>query len=305
MRVIVTGATGFIGRALCKLLTAEGYEVLAFTRYREKAEKMFGDKIRVVEWDGKTIGEWASLLEGARAVVNLAGDNISEGRWTPEKKQKMIESRLNASRAAIGAIMAANRKPHVFVQGSAIGYYGDRGSEILDESSPSGGNFLARLTKHWELTLDELTARETRKVIVRTGLVLGKNGGAFPRILAPFRFWLGGYIGSGEQWISWIHIEDEILAIKHLIENEELQGVFNLTAPEPTTMKSLSMAIGRATKTPSWLNLPAGVSRKLFGGDMADETLLSSHRVAPKRLLESGYQFQFKEVFSAVEDLTQ
>jgi len=295
------GATGFIGRALCQSLVSDGYEVIALSRNRIRGKEILGEKVKVVEWDSRSAKGWESYADGAQAVINLAGENLSSGRWTRKKKQSILKSRLNAGSAAVEAVKLAKKKPEVVIQASAIGYYGPRSDEIIDESSSAGKGFLADVAKQWEHSTEEIESM-TRRVIVRTGIVLGRNGGALPRLVQPFRFFLGGPLGSGKQWFSWIHLEDEVKAIRFLMEKESAQGPLNLTALEPLKMRDFCRILGKILKRPSWVRIP-GFALRLFLGEMAKEMLLSGQMLVPKRLMEEGYKFIYPEARLALEEI--
>ena len=289
MRVVIAGATGFIGQALCRHLHG-GYELVALSRNPQKAAGVIGDHARIIEWDGQTAGPWAREVAGARAVVNLAGENISAGRWSQSKKTRIRQSRTQAARAMIRAITAARVKPDVLIQGSAIGYYGPRGDEVLDEDASSAGGFLAEVCRDLEAVAAESEALGVRCALARTGVVLDTKGGALPKLMRPFRFHLGGHLGNGRQWFSWISLHDEVRAIRFLIEHGEARGVFNLTAPEPVTMKDFCRTLGEVLDRPAWTAVPA-VALRLAFGEMAREVLLAGQRVMPKRLMEQGFEF--------------
>lgn len=301
-RIIVTGATGFIGKALCFRLLEEKYDVVALSRSKEKGEKIFGSDVTVVEWDAKSSEGWLEHANGAYAVVNLAGENIGSGRWTAKKKQAILQSRLDAGRAVVEAAKSVEKKPGIIIQASAIGYYGLRGDEIIDESSSPGEGFLAEVVKKWELSTQEVESQNIRRVIIRSGVVLGKEGGAFFRLVKPFRLFVGGHLGSGKQWFSWIHLEDEVNAILFLIQRVDLKGIFNLTAPHQLIQKDFARLTGKIMKRPSWLPVPGFVLR-LFFGEMAKEMLLSGQRVSPRRLLEGSYRFFYPQVELAIKEI--
>ncbi len=302
VRIMVIGATGFIGKALCPRLLEEGYEVIALSRSKEKGEKILGTQVKVVEWDGRSGKGWLDYANGAHAVVNLAGENIGAGRWTPKRKKAILQSRLDAGRAVVEAAKSVEKKPAVIIQASAIGYYGSRGEEIVDESSPPGEGFLVDVVKQWELSTKEVESQKIRRVIIRSSVVLGKEGGVFLRLVKPFRLFVGGHLGSGKQWFSWIHLEDEVNAILFLIKREDLKGVFNLAAPHQMTQKDFVRIMGKIMKRPSWLPVPGLVLRTIFG-EMAKETLLSGQRVSPKRLLDGGYRFLYPEAELALMEI--
>jgi uncharacterized protein (TIGR01777 family) len=301
-RVIITGATGFIGKALCKQLVEEGYDVVALSRDPKKGSESLPNQVKAIEWDSKTSEGWADHADGSYAIINLAGENIGAGRWTQRKKHKILESRLNAGKAVVQAVEQISNKPRVVIQASGIGYYGDRGDEILEESSSSGTGFLTEVAKPWEESTKKVASFGVRHVIIRTGVVLGSNGGFLSRVLLPFRLFIGGHLGSGRQWISWIHIDDEVRAIRFLMEKEDSQGVFNLTAPNSLTSKDFFSLLGRVMRRPSWLPIPGFVLRPALG-EMAKELILSGQRAMPKRLLESGYEFLYPDAESALREI--
>lgn len=302
MRFIITGATGFIGKALCRELTEVGYEVVALSRNRETGAKILGEKVKVAKWDGKTAKSWGNLADRAYAVINLAGENISSGRWTDKRKKVILESRLNSGKAAVEAVRQAKEKPKVVIQASAIGYYGSHGDEIVDEDFPPGKGFLPEVAQQWELSTKAVELVGVRHIIIRTGIVLGKDEGAFPRLALPFRLFVGGRLGKGEQWFSWIHLKDEVRAIRFLIEKEDLEGVFNLAAPGAVKEKDFARILGKVLRRPSWFSVPGFLLRLLFG-EMAEGALLTGQRVVPKRLLDAGFEFLYPEAEHALREI--
>ncbi len=301
MRIVITGATGFIGRALCHDLYGD-YDLVALSRDARKASGIVGQYAKVVEWDGRTTGPWAGEVSGAEAVVNLAGENIAAGRWSRARKADILQSRTHAARAILDAIEMAKDKPKTFVQASAIGFYGSRTDETLDEASAAGTGFLAEICRRVEMIAERAERLGVRWTIVRTGVVLGIGGGALPKLMRPFRFHLGGHVGTGRQWLSWISLEDQVRAIRFLIENPGARGVFNLTAPEPVTMKAFCRALGEVMGRSSWTVVPGFVLR-LALGQMADELLLGGQKVVPKRLEEMGFEFRYRDVGSALAEI--
>ena len=301
MKAVITGATGFIGSALCGLLHKD-YEVIALSRDARRAARSIGELAKIVEWDGRTTGSWFRQTNGAFAIINLAGENIGSGRWSETKKADILHSRLGGIKAVLEAIKQMDKKPNVVIQASAIGYYGRRQDEQLDENSTPGKGFLARVCRDVENSLEKIEQLGVRCVAVRSGIVLGRDGGAFEKLVKPFRFFLGGHLGSGRQWFSWIHLDDEVAAIKFLMENENLKGAFNLTAPEPVTMKEFCKILGKVLHRPAWFNVPAFAAKLAFG-QMADEMLLSGQRVLPKRLLNTRFDFKYTEVEQALSDI--
>jgi uncharacterized protein len=300
VRVLIIGGSGLIGRALAANL-APGYEVVILSRRPERITDLPAG-VRAEGWDGRTNEGWHPLANEADVIVNLAGENISSGRWTKERKRAILQSRLNAGRAVVHAVKAAVHKPRVIIQASGVGYYGPCGDEEITEDSPQGHDFLARLAAEWESSTSPVEEMGVRRAIIRTGVVLSKNGGALPRMLLPFRLFVGGRLGSGRQWFPWIHIADEVGAIRFLIENEAASsGTFNLTATVPLTNTEFSRLLGQRLKRPAFMSTPAFALRLLFG-EMAT-ALLDGQRVIPQRLLQLGFTFRFPDATSALRDL--
>jgi len=300
--VIVTGATGFIGRAVCRRLISNGYEIAVLTRDRDKAKAVFGDRVLAVEWDGRTAIGWRELASRAEAVVNLAGENIGAGRWTKERKARILESRVQAGRAVVDGLRLASPRPGTLIQASAVGFYGPRGDEEIDETSPRGEGFLAETVRAWEESTREAEDLGVRRAVIRSGLVLDKSGGVLPRLSLPFKFFVGGKLGSGEHWISWIHRDDEVEAIYWLLRRRDLAGVFNLVAPETLRQKQLARALGRAMKRPAWIPVPGFALKWIFGA-MAEETLLSGQKVLPAALLREDFQFRYPDIGTALRQI--
>ena len=302
-RVVISGATGFIGQVLCQYLQGD-YEVIALSRDARKGEILVGEFAKVVEWDARTASNWAGQVEGASAIVNLAGENIASGRWTPSKRAGIVQSRTNSALAVVDAVSGAKKKPAVVIQGSAVGYYGSRGDETLEEDSAAGTAFLAGVCKRTEATAARVERSGVRYVAIRSGAVLGSYGGMLPKIMTPFRFFLGGRVGSGRQWLPWISLTDEVRAIRFLMEHPGLNGAFNLTAPNPTTMKQFTKVLGRILHRPAWTVLPDFAAR-LAVGQMVDEVLLASERVIPRRLTEAGFEFTYPDLGDALRAIIE
>jgi hypothetical protein len=302
MRIIITGGTGFIGKALSNHLAEAGYEVIVLSRKAKTADKILGGKVTLAEWDGKTAKGWVNYAEGAFAIINLAGENIAGGRWTPSKKEKILGSRLNAGNAVVEAVKETKEKPKVVVQSSGIGYYGVHSEEIVDETFPLGTGFLPEVAQRWENSTKGVESLGVRHIVIRTGVVLGRDGGALPRLITPFKFFLGGHPGNGEQYFSWICLQDEIRAIRFLMEKEDLNGAFNLTAPGSLKMKDFCSVLGKVMRKPSWFPLP-GFFLHLIYGQMAEETILTGQRVIPKRLQEAGFEFIYPEAEPALQEI--
>ncbi|MBN1974786.1 MAG: TIGR01777 family oxidoreductase [Sedimentisphaerales bacterium] len=301
MKVLIAGASGFIGKALCRELCRD-YEVIALSRDVRRAAAIIGEYAKIIEWDGRTTGTWVKYADGAYAIINLAGESIASGKWIHSKKAAILHSRLDSTRAIASGIKQLINKPSVVIQASAIGYYGNCGEEELTEKSPSGKGFLSEVCQGVELCTEPLPGLGVRLVVIRSGVVLDKDGGALPRLAKPFKYFLGGYPGSGKQWFSWITLEDEIAAIKFLMENEKQQGVFNLSSSEPVMMKLFCRKLGSALKSPSWTFVPGFVLR-MFLGEMADEMILSGQKVIPEKLLAAGFKFKYPKVSDALKTI--
>lgn len=302
MKVLITGGTGLVGRALTGRLVQKGHRVAILSRGKGTAIG-FPDGVSVRTWDAKTVDDLVEHLEAADAVVHLAGENIGDGRWTTSRKARILTSRVDSTRALTEALRRAEPKPKTLVQASAVGFYGPRGDRDLSESDEVGTDFLATVCGAWEAASSEVPALGIRRVVARTGVVLSRSGGALPRMVLPFRLFVGGPVGSGSQWISWIHLEDLVGALEHLLFHEQTEGPYNLCAPEPVTNRVFSKAIGNVMGRPSWFPAPAFMIRTLLG-EMAT-IVLEGQRAAPLRLIDSGYAFRFPQVGEALHDLLQ
>jgi hypothetical protein len=307
MRVIITGGTGMIGRHLANSLAADGHEVIVLSRSPALAEGL-SPKIRIEGWDAKTPKGWGHLVNGADAIVNLAGSSIAgEGffpsRWTDERKKLIVGSRVNAGEAIVAAIAQADSKPAVVIQSSAIGYYGNHPNSVdITEDSPAGHDWLARgVCIPWENSTEPVEQMGVRRAIIRSGLVLSFEEGVLPRLALPFRLFVGGPMGSGQQPFSWIHPVDQTGAIRFLIRNPDASGPFNLTAPHPLTNAAFARLLGQVMNRPALIPVPGFVMHTLFG-EVAS-TALEGQRVLPKRLLDMGYEFQFADPEAALRDL--
>ncbi len=298
-RVVIAGATGFIGQTLCRELHGD-YEIVAVSRDATRGAGLVGQYAGVVEWDARTASSWARHVDGAHAVINLAGENLAAGRWTPARKAGMVQSRTNSANAVVDAVAGARNKPAVIIQASGINYYGSRNDEVLDESSEVGDGFLADVCRRTEAIATRVEKSGVRPVLVRSGLVLGCDGGALPKFMMPFRFYIGGHVGSGRQWVSWISLQDEVRAIRFLMEHPQAQGAYNLAAPNPVTMKQFARVLGRVLHSPAWTFVP-GFALRLALGELADEALLASVKALPNRLLEAGFKFHYPELQDALE----
>ena len=299
--VVIAGGTGFLGRSLAAALATDDHQVTVLTRKRPSG--ITSASIAHVEWqpeDGR--GTWTKLIDGAEAVVNLAGESIASGRWTTRRKARLVESRLRATRSLAAAIASATKPPPVFVSASAIGYYGNRGDEVLTEDSPPGGDFLANLGVQWEREAMRADGSRTRVVLIRTGIVLDNGGGALAKMLPPFKMFVGGPLGSGQQYMSWIHRADWVRLVRWMIGRDLAVGPINATAPEPVTNREFSKALGTVLHRPSLLPAP-GFALRLLLGEMAGPLLLASQRVIPARAQQLGFEFSYPRLKPALQSL--
>ncbi len=301
MKIAVTGATGLIGKSLCTRLQREGKQLVLFARNTRSAQSSFPGA-RVLEWDAVAGPPPMGSLDGVDAVVHLLGEGIADGRWSSSRKKAIRESRIEGTRNLVEGLRRSSQPPGLLVSGSAIGFYGSRGDEELDESSERGDGFLVDVCQAWEEQARAAEALGIRTVLLRTGIVLSTHGGALAKMLPPFRMFVGGALGSGKQWMSWIHMDDEVGLIRHILTSDEFRGAVNATAPGPVTNSQFSKTLGRVLGRPSILPAP-GLVLKLVMGEMAQELLLNGQKVLPKRALASGYSFKFPELEGALRDL--
>lgn len=290
-RVIVTGATGLIGKAVCKELLARGYEVVVFSRNPVSARQKVPDAANYVAWEPAENGPWTAYIDGAWGIINLAGASIGGRRWNDEYKRQIRDSRVIGTRGLVNAIAAAREKPHVLINGSAVGYYGPRDATPRDESAAPGNDFQALVCRDWEAAATEAERFGVRTVLLRSGVVLDRRGGALAQLTLPFLFFVGGPILPGTQWFSWIHLADEVGMILFALEHEDVRGPLNATAPAPQTNRDFSAALGYALGRPSWLPIP-GFAIRLLVGEFAN-SVITGQRVLPKKALESGYEFRY------------
>jgi len=298
MRIVLAGGTGFVGQALREKFFSAGHEVTVLTRQNGGGEIKGGE---FVSWDAKDPGDWISCLDGADAVINLVGENIATKRWTQAQKQKILLSRVNATRAIVNAIGFVRQKPALLINVSATGYYGDASDLELTEASAQGAGFLAETCGRWEAEACKAEELGVRVVLARLGLVLGEKGGMLSKMLPPFRLSIGAPLGSGKQWISWVHQEDVTGAFLFILQHGELSGPVNVTAPAPVTMTEFCSMLARVLHRPSWFPIPPFLL-KMFMGEMA-MIVLSSQRALPQKLLEAGYQFAHPDLAEAFESI--
>ncbi len=291
MKILIAGASGLVGSALIPSLTADSHQTTPLVRS--------SPKVNEIEWcpnHGQIDG---ARLEGSDAIINLAGENIAEGRWTDEKKRKIRDSRVNGTHLLSEAIAKMETKPRVFLCASATGFYGDRDDEILDETSDSGSGFLANVCREWEQATAPAAKAGARVVNLRFGPILARAGGMLGKMLTPFKLGMGGKVGSGRQYISWVAIDDVVGATKLALGDESIYGPLNVVSPHPVTNEEFTKTLGHVLNRPTALAMPAFAARLAFG-EMADQMLLVSQRVAPKKLNEAGYQFEYPELESAL-----
>jgi uncharacterized protein (TIGR01777 family) len=302
MRTIITGGTGLIGSALARSLVADGHEVIVLSR--SPSDKKLGiNGVQMVQWDGKSANGWVDVANGADAIVHLAGAGIADGRWTESRKQAIVQSRKESGAAVMDALRKVKQRPSVLVQASAVGYYGPRKSaEPVTEEAPPSTDWLGRVTFAWEGSTAEAPTMGVRRPVIRTGIVFSTEGGAFPKMKLPFDLLIaGGPLGSGNQYVPWIHIDDEVRAIRFLMENEAADGPFNLAAPNAVTYKEFANTMGEVMGRPSFMPAPS-FALKAALGDMA-QLLLTGQNQVPARLLEMGFSFTYPELKPALEAL--
>jgi uncharacterized protein len=300
MKILIAGGTGFLGRPLAAALTADGHDVVLLSR--ASADRRGA---RVVTWtpDG-TVGPWASEMNGAGAVVNLAGESIGDRRWTAAQKRRILDSRVLATRSLVTAIQGAATPPPIVISGSAVGYYGPLDDAATTEEAPAGSDFLARVCAQWEREALLAASARTRVVCVRSGLVLERDGGPLPRMLPPFRFGAGGPVGSGRQYWPWIHRDDWIALVRWAIKTPTVNAAVNATAPNPVTNADFARALGRAMHRPAFMPAP-GFALKLLLGEMADALLLSGQRAVPAKAERLGFKFKYAELDDALHAILE
>jgi uncharacterized protein (TIGR01777 family) len=301
VKILILGGTGFVGKSLCWELLLAGYKLMLLVRDEARAQAVFGNEIELIRWsgDGAELSQ-DDRLKAVDGVVNLAGESIGEGRWTENRKKKIIDSRVDITRSVIKAIENNIISPKMLINVSAVGIYGPSGDEKLTESAPAGRDFLSHVCQAWEAEAIKAESLGVRVVTLRIGIVLG-DGGALKRMLLPFKLYLGGPIGSGEQWLSWIHLDDLIGIIKFVIETDGVKWSVNGTAPNPVKMGEFATTLGKALGKPSWLPVPEPILR-LAMGEMAD-MVLTGQRVIPEKLLAAGYKFCYSDLGNALREI--
>lgn len=318
MNIVLTGGTGFIGQFLVKYLLQAGHTITALTRRRPVATAQAVHQtpssgtsrsgatqgsVQFIQWDAHSVGTWSEYIETADAVVHLAGESIFGGRWTPEVKRRLIDSRVESTRALVEAMRRASHKPSVFVSASAVGYYGNRHNEPTDESAPAGQGFLADICVQWEKESHAALDCGIRVVNPRIGIVLHPTGGALQKMMLPFQLFIGAPLGSGKQWFPWIHIDDAVRGIAFALTAERLHGAYNLAAANPATMNDFCNALGTALRRPSWqwLAVPEFALELMLGE--AASSLTGGQRIIPKVLQDAGFTFLHPDLLPALRHL--
>lgn len=302
MRIVITGGSGFIGRRLVARLLEQGDQVLVLTRRLEQARRILGESpnLKLLPYDPYQPQAWAAALEGYEGIVNLAGEPLASSRWTETKKKEIRRSRVETTQALVQALASLNQKPQVMISSSAVGYYGSHPEgDPLTETDPPAQDFLAEVCQAWEAAARPVEELGIRLAILRTGIVLGPDGGALGQMLAPFQFFIGGTIGSGKQWLSWIHREDWVSLVCFLLEQGS--GVFNATAPNPVQMEEFCRTLGQVLGRPSWLPVPELALELLLGE--AAQVVLTGQKVIPQAALQMGFTFQYPQLKEALRQI--
>lgn len=307
MNVLIAGATGFIGRPLCKALTGAGHEVTALVRNPSAATGKLPVKVRALPWDpsaGDDSPASREAFSGADAVINLAGESLAGRRWNADYKQRLRDSRIETTRQIVAALRASGQAGRIFISGSAVGYYGDCGDETVTEQTPPGHDFLATLCRDWEAEALEADKHGLRVVLLRTGIVLGRGDGALEQMLLPYRIsklFAGGPLGSGRQWLPWIHLEDTVRMIVWALGNRDVRGPLNVTAPNPVTMRDFAATLGRVLHRPAFPPVP-GFALKLALGEFAN-ALLGGQRALPEAAQREGYIWRYEKLEPALGEI--
>lgn len=302
-KIIVTGATGLIGKKICESLLKQGNQIIVFTRSPKKAEKIFKDKVEYVKWDydEKDNPKIVDAMQVADAIIHLAGENVMSKRWSDSHKDNVLKSRMLGTRSLVKAIEQADNKPGIFISASAVGYYGTSENDKFTEDSKPGKDFLANVTGLWEQEVKKVTALGLKEVRMRTGIVLDKGDGALAKMLMPFKLFIGGPLGSGKQWFPWIHVNDVVGIYLHALENESVSGPLNAVAPEAIDMNQFAKALGKVLHRPSLFRVPEFVLNIILGEGAS--AVLQGQNVIPQRTVESGYKFKYTNVEEALKDI--
>jgi len=301
VKIVIAGGTGFIGTALARHLVVGRHQVIVLTRDLPRAKSQLGNLCECVRWDAEHSGDWEQALSGSDAIVNLAGASVAGARWTAPRKRVLVDSRIHATRALASALSRWAHKPSVLINASGVGFYGASDDRVLDEHADRGEGFLADLSATWEAEAGSVQALGVRAVCLRIGLVLEKDGGAFPRMAHPFRLFAGGPVMPGTQWVSWIHRADLVRLIEWAMSNEKVSGPVNAVAPNPVTMDEFCRTLGEVLNRPSWIPVPE-VILKLVLGELGS-LMTTGQRVAPIVAQSGGYRFQHPSLKEALRTI--
>jgi len=298
-RIVLAGGRGLVGSCLARRFSAEGYDVIILTRSAVQAPAPL--MVSYLQWDGRSNGSWVAAISGAAAVINLSGASLGSGRWTAKRKKEIVRSRVESTTALVEGVRSLENKPKVFINASAVGFYGDSGDAEVDESSPAGNGFLAETVRRWEASAKPVVQEGVRLVLLRSGVVLAAGAQVLKRLALPFRLFAGGPIGTGRQWMSWIHADDVAEGTLFSVRTPGLSGSVNLISPEPVRMKEFCSVLGKTLYRPSWLPVP-GYAMRLLLGEMAD-MVLQGQRVIPRKLMAAGFQFRYPALPEALREL--
>lgn len=299
MKIVITGASGFIGSLLTDHLWSQRHHLILLSRNPPRESNLTQQEW--ISWKPGAPGDWEQVIDGVDGIINLAGEPIAAKRWSDAQKEKIRFSRVASTNALVKAVGKAVKKPKFLISASAVGYYGPRGDETITEETVPGNDYLARVCVDWEEEARKAESYGIRVALVRTGIVLGKGQGALAKMVAPFKYFVGGPLGSGNQWVPWIHIEDHIALLLFLIENQNARGPFNATAPNPVTMTEFCKTLGKVLNRPSWASVPGGMLTLLVG-EMS-EMLLNGQRAVPQAAVKLGYEFKYPNLLPALESL--
>lgn len=302
MKIIIAGGSGFIGKGLTSHLLDAGYDVIVLTRDPGHAQSKFKQKVRCLRWSDFNPSAWQHDFESSDVIINLIGENIGQWPWTNQLKKQILHSRLRAGQTISQTIKNAKNKPRMLIQSSATGFYGNNSVTKLTEDAPVGSGFLADVCQRWEKSTADVESLGVKQIIIRTGLVLGKDGGLLKKMILPFKFFMGGSMGSGKQILPWIHFDDVIEAIQFLITSNKTSKIFNLCSPNPVSMESFSQTLAKVMNRPDKFKIPECIIKTIFG-EMGRETILAGQNAIPKALLESGYKFKYSQLQDAISDL--
>lgn len=300
-KIVVTGASGLIGKQLCRSLLFRGDRVTVFTRDIASARNILGCKMDYVKWNYNNPSEWQESLKDHSAVIHLAGANLFGKRWTNDYKKLIMESREVSTKNLVEAIKNFGSNEMTFISSSGVGYYGSAGENILTEDSPAGNDFLAQVCKAWEYQVERASEFGLRTAMLRQGIVLSNKGGALTKFIPPFKFFIGGGLGNGKQWFPWIHIDDIVAIYSFILDHENISGPVNAVSPQTIRMSEFAKSLGKILKRPSIFNVPELALRILIGE--AASTIVSSQRVVPKKLMNHGFKFKFESLEEALQDL--